>query len=269
MGEIVKKAFRQINRETIFRFQNRINYPPHLHDDIEVIFVKKGSGTIYLDGKKYTFGDNSIILVFPNQVHFYYDCDTNGEYYLGIFSVKRLLHYSSILSNMIPESPIVKINESENKNLFTLVNIFMDEFKNSSNDVIDSFSTLIMGKVLRHYALSKRKTTGDSVSNVIRFCEEHYRENISISTVAKQLKISKNYVSYIFSKNLKIGFCEYINALRISYAINLLETEDMSITEIADLSGFNTLRTFNRAFLNKMEISPTKYKKLINKRTAV
>ena len=45
----------------------------------------------------------------------------------------------------------------------------------------------------------------------------------------------------------------------------LLERENLPITEISDRSGFSTIRTFNRAFLKRYGISPSQYKKEIQK----
>jgi AraC-like DNA-binding protein len=36
---------------------------------------------------------------------------------------------------------------------------------------------------------------------------------------------------------------------------------DASITEICEQVGFNTLRTFNRAFIKQMGVSPSEYRK--------
>jgi AraC-like DNA-binding protein len=59
---------------------------------------------------------------------------------------------------------------------------------------------------------------------------------------------------------IKINFCSYINILRVNEACSLLQQSDKSIIEIAEESGFSSLRTFNRAFLRHVGISPREYR---------
>jgi AraC-like DNA-binding protein len=59
---------------------------------------------------------------------------------------------------------------------------------------------------------------------------------------------------------LQIGFNDYINSLRVSNACKYLVKSEKSITEISEIVGFNTLRTFNRAFVKQMGTTPSKYR---------
>ena len=59
-----------------------------------------------------------------------------------------------------------------------------------------------------------------------------------------------------------MGFNKYINGLRITHACKYLLKENLSVTEIAFLVGFNCPRTFNRAFLEQVGMTPRDYKKV-------
>jgi len=67
----MKKIFREIKKHPVIQNRSGLDYPPHIHDDIELVFVKRGGATAYCDGEKYTLKENSFFLVFPNQVHHY------------------------------------------------------------------------------------------------------------------------------------------------------------------------------------------------------
>jgi AraC-like DNA-binding protein len=77
----------------------------------------------------------------------------------------------------------------------------------------------------------------------------------------EELHLSKYYISHLFGDKLGIRFNDYINSLRISEACRLLRTSTLSVTEISDASGFGTLRTFNRAFMKQMGMSPSEYRR--------
>ena len=57
-----------------------------------------------------------------------------------------------------------------------------------------------------------------------------------------------------------ISYKDFINSLRVEHACKLL-TKDISVTEVAYASGFTTIRTFNRAFLKHVGMTPRDYAK--------
>jgi AraC-like DNA-binding protein len=63
-----------------------------------------------------------------------------------------------------------------------------------------------------------------------------------------------------------MNFCDYINSLRLAEAEKILNNKSYTITEIAGMSGFSTIRTFNRAFLKKYGISPSAYRKQLSEK---
>lgn len=64
----------------------------------------------------------------------------------------------------------------------------------------------------------------------------------------------------MMSSKLNMGFNDYVNSLRVSNACKYLRKTDKSITEISNIVGFNTLRTFNRAFRKQLGITPSEYR---------
>ena len=109
--------------------------------------------------------------------------------------------------------------------------------------------------------LGKDDMNGDTVLEILQYCARHYKEEISVASIAEELKLSRSSVSHIFSLRIGMNFCDYLNGLRLSDAISLLKNKSYSITEVAERSGFSTIRTFNRAFLKQYGVSPSSYRK--------
>lgn len=256
----MKKFFREVKTEWTFRLQTNMNFSPHIHDDIEIIYTHKGGGIAFCDGKKYELRRGVCFIAFPNQIHYYENCLEDSLFTVAIFKPSCLLQYNTIFDNMFPKSAAFLHND-DTDNLVEIMQLFLKESKTCTADVASSYFTLIFGKMMKFTEFTGRTVSRDCVSLVIDYCSKHYTEDISVFSVAEALHISKSYVSYIFSKSLLINFCEYINSLRISKAVRLLESEDYSVTKISNLVGFNTLRTFNRVFYKKMNQTPTQYRK--------
>jgi AraC-like DNA-binding protein len=62
------------------------------------------------------------------------------------------------------------------------------------------------------------------------------------------------------NQKLGMGFNDYINSIRISNACRLLTESNAPISEISEEVGFNTVRTFNRAFVKHIGSSPREYR---------
>ena len=108
---------------------------------------------------------------------------------------------------------------------------------------------------------SNKSDENQAMRAVIQYCARNFTKDLSLSILEVELHLSKYYISHLFGDKLGVRFNDYINSLRISESCRLLRTSDMSITEISSASGFGTLRTFNRAFIKQMGMSPSEYKK--------
>lgn len=60
----MQKVFREVKSRIIFESRSTLDFPAHIHEDIELVFVKKGGGIAYCDGKKYTLLENSFFWFF-------------------------------------------------------------------------------------------------------------------------------------------------------------------------------------------------------------
>ena len=196
-------------------------------------------------------------MVFPNQVHRYIDCQ-EGEYYILIIKPSMLLNYQNVFKEEEPVQPLI----NNGNNLEYLLLTAFDEYNQEGfSGIIAAYLTALFGKLLKETKLEKKHYSKDTVFKIMQYIAEHYKENISVDMVAKELNISRSSVSHIFSEKLSINFCDYVNSLRVFEAARLLETKTYLITEICYMVGFSTIRTFNRAFFKQYNLTPKEYRK--------
>ncbi len=79
--------------------------------------------------------------------------------------------------------------------------------------------------------------------------------------MADDLYVSQYTLSRIFSGTFHTNFNRYLNTTRLRYAVHLMKYTDQTITEAAMNSGFESQRTFNRAFSEVYRMSPSEYRK--------
>lgn len=78
--------------------------------------------------------------------------------------------------------------------------------------------------------------------------------------LAQKLGTNRTYLSNFFNKERQTTFYEFVNGYRISHSENLLTTTDYTLDVVAEMSGFNSLSTFRRAFSVKNNCSPQEYR---------
>ena len=111
-------------------------------------------------------------------------------------------------------------------------------------------------------------TTEEKLERVISFLKENYVSDISREGLAGAMGMSSDHMSRMFKAYTGKKINEYINELRIEDAARrIVETED-KIIDIAFSVGFESLATFNRAFLKVMGLTPSDYKKKRMEETA-
>ncbi len=257
----MQDIFREIKRELHFKKSISLDFSPHVHEDIELVYVKRGGGAAFCDGKRYELMEGDYFLVFPNQVHHYAE-SAAGEYLVLIIKPSSLLSYHDVFLEGHPVSALCRLKPEQKDNIGELFDTAQREFvRDGYSPVILAYVTVVLGKLLRFYTIEKNQMPHDTVLQILQYCATHYRDTITVGEIADRLHLSRSCVSHIFSDRLGIHFCDYINGLRLSDAAGLLKNRNYSVTEVAGLSGFPTIRTFNRAFLKQYGISPSEYRK--------
>lgn len=96
--------------------------------------------------------------------------------------------------------------------------------------------------------------------------EKVYRDQtITRDSIVERLGTNKELFIGAFQYCFDMSFSEYVNSLRLKDSITLLEESDLTIEEISEKVGFGTVRTFQRQFQTKYNMSPKEYRKASTK----
>ena len=99
------------------------------------------------------------------------------------------------------------------------------------------------------------------VERVQKYIEENLMHDVSLSSVAEHMNVSKYYLSHLFRTVTGITITEFRNELRLTVAKNMLIHSQKSIDEIAAEIGFSTAAYFTEIFTRAEMIPPSKYRK--------
>ena len=99
------------------------------------------------------------------------------------------------------------------------------------------------------------------IDDIKTFVQEKYIDmNMNVSGIALEMGVSVPALSKLFKKKTDMGLLYYINHIRIDQACHLLKDTDLTLTEIAEKTGFLDSSALIRNFKRTMGITPGKYK---------
>lgn len=104
------------------------------------------------------------------------------------------------------------------------------------------------------------KAFSEQLEKLFTVDKVYLEPRLRLVDLAQKLGTNRTYLSNFFNKERQTTFYEFVNGYRISHSENLLTTTDYTLDVVAELSGFNSLSTFRRAFSVKNNFSPQEYR---------
>ena len=234
---------------------------PHIHSHLEMVYICQGSAIATADDRSFEIGPGDLFLAFPNQIH-YYEKREPVNIYLTIFSDAIHPQLQALLAGKLPVCPVLKkqvLPPDLPRELGDVSRLFRSA---SAYDRMTATGRLlaILGQLLPLFSYRQAPEDHDSVKRILGYCMEHYTEPLTLDTLARELYLSKFYISHVFTGRMGISFPRFLGKLRIDHACRLLEKK-VPVTQAAFGAGFSSVRTFNRTFQTEKGLTPREYRK--------
>lgn len=100
-----------------------------------------------------------------------------------------------------------------------------------------------------------------AVQAMYAFILVYYSQKFTVNDMADYLGLSPNYVSSLFKKHSGMSVTQFVNHIRVHYAINMLTHSNLPIREIAEKVGFDDYNYFCRTFKKIIDETPAQYRK--------
>jgi two-component system, response regulator YesN len=97
------------------------------------------------------------------------------------------------------------------------------------------------------------------IDSVKDFLTRHYSEGHTRNELAEAVDMSPDHLGRMFKQHTGEKISDFLNTLRVEKASELLKTSDDKIITIAYDVGFESLRTFNKVFLELKALSPNSF----------
>ncbi|MGN6533080.1 MAG: AraC family transcriptional regulator [Ginsengibacter sp.] len=255
--------------------------PFHFHPEMELVYILESFGKRIIGDNIEQFSEGDMVFIGSNLPHVW----QNDEiFYNGIPDLKAkaiVLYFNkNIFSPDFYEmNEAFKINDLfQNAEKGICINgrtkeMLAEKLKNLllKNDfekilgVFEILHLLSEAKEIRFitsdgYNAPLKHAETDRLSDVYKYVQHHFKENISLSTIACISNLTPQSFCRLFKKRTGKNFIEYLNQVRVSAACKYLLDTDWSISEIAYNCGYKTVSNFNKLFKSITGTSPKIYR---------
>lgn len=233
----------------------------HWHENIEILYVVSGTIRVLVDATSITASQGEIIVINANNVHFIQSLTEESFYYCLIVDNRFCQEFGLdtgeiVFQRLIWDPALVE------KYL-----LIIEEFKWQKSMYKAKIKAVIMELLIclyRSYTLSEspflkevEPSKIEIIKKAIRYMQNNYNKNISISDISDEVGVSKYYFCRIFKDITGYTTVRFLNLLRCSSARKLLQSGKYSVEEAAHICGFDNLSYFTKTYKMHMGSLPS------------
>ena len=111
-----------------------------------------------------------------------------------------------------------------------------------------------------------QKTYSKPVEQAVKYINEHYQENITLSDISKYVFLNKEYFCRKFKNEVGSSFTEYRLYIQLKEAFNLLISTTKPINVIAETVGLPNISYFSSVFKKQFGTTPSNIRKEYGKK---
>lgn len=239
---------------------------PHLHNSIEFIYVTEGTLELGMGQELFHMETGDFAVIFPDVIHHYqvFSGGVNKACYLWA-QPSLGEQFAATMQNFCPVNPVIK-KEEVSPDIVNAIHCLRENKKQKKRDAVveQAYVQILLARSIPCFTLTEKENveSNDIIYQTVSYIAKHYKEEISLETIARDLGIGKYALSRVFSGTFHRNFKQYLNEQRLNYVCVHLECTDKSITDICLDAGFESQRTFNRVFRERYKVTPREYRNL-------
>lgn len=258
--------------------------PAYVDPDYVFTYIKDGTAIFLLENQKYSVKSGDVVFMPPymrhiitphkrlNQyiLHFdlYYSPDRKGK-----IEARDDMDYSTFTElEGYPENSLVSMpnvvslgpeaRKELEQNFFKLRNVHSLKtygYELKIKSIMLDILLIYLQKIDQKTIAEKHPKAWRNVNKAISYIHENYMHPLDIEEVSEHAGLTMNYFCNIFKECTNTTLHNYINAVRIQTAKQLMEDSELNFTEISDRIGFSSIHVFSKVFKKLEGISPSGY----------
>jgi AraC-like DNA-binding protein len=260
----------------------------HSHDFYEMIYVRRGHGTHFIEGKPFPIRAGDLYVISPREKHHYAPAGDDLRIVNVLWLpalVHDLLRADATLGHaleLLYIEPVLRRGKRFSHHLHLSgslayrVEVLLDEMKREqaseapgSHLLLRHLFCALLVLLSRAHQTQKASTSQPELSRAsqqalvaraIEYIEVNHAASVKVGDVAAHVALSPSRLSHIFKQHMQRGIIEYLHEYRLSRICAGLLNSKAPVQEIAQEVGYGDLRFFHRVFRRHTGCNPTQYR---------
>ncbi len=157
---------------------------------------------------------------------------------------------------------LIKLNNFHSSRIQTMLDEYTVKrlFFNQKNSAILKEVLIHVARVMISGVSTSPQNSMEKVDKIINYIQANYMHRISNQKIGKALNFHPNYLNRLMLANTGKTLHQYLLSVRLTKALDLLQTTTLSVTEIAHKTGFSDVQQFCKFFLNQTGSTPSSFR---------
>jgi AraC-like DNA-binding protein len=247
----------------------------HYHPEIELVYIKGGSGKRQIGSHISYYSKGDLILIGSNLPHCgFTDALTGndsevvvhmredflGQHFFDIPEMKNIQKLFEMAKGGIAFSGNTKLKIGEKMDVLE----YQDDFQRllSILNILNQLGNSKEFKILNGegFSLETEVKDNERINIVFNHVKNNFKEEITLDEIANMVSMTVPSFCRYFKKVTNKTFTKFVNEYRLVHASKLLAEQTLSITDICFESGFNNFSHFNKSFKAFTGQNPSEYR---------
>jgi AraC-like DNA-binding protein len=231
--------------------------------DSSVSVVLRGKARITAGGKSYPAREGDAIIVIDREAEI--EAEGEGVEIISADFMSYLIG-EEMLAALIERGPLFS-STKQRASIIDGIEQIQRELKDDGRFAVQAATgrlLILAAEISRSENEYEGSERSSQIAAAISYIAGHYQEKISLSELAAVAGVSPAYLSKRFTREMGMGYADYVSLYRLTRAERMLREEpEKTVTEVAFYCGFNDSNYFSDKFKKHFGIAPLKYKKAV------
>jgi len=287
LEDVMLKEIRKTDREAPVRVEyvSINNYPLHQNEELEILYVIKGSIDLDLSLYHTRFPEKNLIVVNHSTLHSIRETDEENRVLVFYFDLDYFSKYSpGLKEDMFICDTTMQSEESERNEFIKQImrDLAAAYFSGSSEDKqVNDLAVKCLLCLENHFlywqeqdselkgfnTFKEKPVQIRRFQRILGFMHKHYNEKITLDMIAELEHLDKYYISHLISSGFGTSFQNALLNLRVDESRKMLHGTGINVEEVAIRSGFSSVGLYRKHFQKLLGMSPSEERKLYKNNT--
>lgn len=257
-----------------FRLIGNCNTLFHTHDYVEIFYMISGNTSHrYENEPTTTLGVGDAYIILPTKSHIFglgnpsashRDVFIKDSFFKEVCDFISPTLYEELFNGDLPCH--IKLNQSElhyfENRIDSINQILLDTL---FQETVESFAKCLVSTLVSSVLCKPIENHSQNFPVWFKNLLERFNDvklvSEGLDAIISDTNYDRKYLCRVFKKNTGLTMTEYLNKVRLDFALSTIQNTDKNILTVAQDLGFSSISYFNVSFKKRYGITPSQAKK--------